>query len=205
MQAIAATSRRVSIPRAVDSDVHEDALLVAAIDAGDQAALADAYQAHSGAVYAAAYAVLRRKGPSEDVTQEIFVRLWNQAGRFDARRGSLRSFLRVDARGRAIDLVRSESARRAREDREARLQPSEPSDGTEEAVMKTMMSDAVQRILERLKAEERDPIALAYFGGHSYRKVAEMLNLPEGTVKSRIRNGLANLKQHMETAGIEAL
>ncbi len=205
MEAVATTAQRTRVLRPVANESDNDAALVSSISRRDQGALADAYHLHRKAVYAAAYAVLQRRGPAEDVTQEIFVRLWNRADRFDARRGSLRSFLRIDARGRAIDLLRSERARKDREDREFRMGASDAGRSVEEEVMSRVTSDRVRMVLEALRPEERAPIALAYFDGHSYRKVAEVLGLPEGTVKSRIRSGLANLKGLLAGAGIEAV
>jgi RNA polymerase sigma-70 factor (ECF subfamily) len=185
------TTARTSIP------VDDDAAIVARIAQRDESALADAYRLHSRAVYGAAYSVLRRAGTAEDVTQEVFVRLWNRYGRFDPERGSLKSYLRIDARGRAIDLLRSERARRDREDRDSRLAHRPVESGVEDAVVTRVVSEGVREVLVSLRPEERDPIALAFFDGHSYRRVAEILGLPEGTVKSRIRSGLANLKALM--------
>lgn len=203
MTAATATTDRVRLVTVADREATEDDVLVEGIVRRDQAALAEAYHLHSKAVYSAAYGVLRRRSLAEDVTQEIFVRLWNRPERFDPSRGSLRSFVRIDARGRAIDLLRSERARREREDKDARLEPSATAGGVEEVAMSHVTSERIMHFLQSLRPEERAPIALAYFDGHSYRKVAELLGLPEGTVKSRIRSGLANLKGLLAGAGIE--
>jgi RNA polymerase sigma-70 factor (ECF subfamily) len=181
----------------------EDATLIEGIRLGDQEALAGVYRLHGQSVLAAALSVTHRKGLAEDVTQEIFVRLWTRADRFDPTRGSLRAFLKIDARGRAIDALRSERSRRNREDREALMQSSGDVVGIEEGAMKKDTSRRIRRLIARLPSEQRAPIALAYFDGHSYREVARILDQPEGTVKSRIRAGLANLQGLLVAAGIE--
>ncbi len=201
MQAVASIGTRV----VGDPSSNTDAALVERIQIGDQLALTEAYHLHGRAVFAAAYAVTRRRGLAEDMTQEVFVRLWKRSGRFDAQRGSLRSFLKIDARGRAIDALRSERSRRDRESREAVLQASAPAVGIEERVMAKITSSKIRDALQSLKAEERVPLALAYFDGRSYREVAALLELPEGTVKSRIRSGLGRLRGVLRAEGIEAV
>lgn len=202
MQAVASLRDRIHDPATTNQP---DAVLVERIQMGDESALTEAYHLHGKAVFAAAYAVTRRKGLAEDMTQEVFVRLWKRSGRFDPRRGSLRSFLKIDARGRAIDALRSERARRDRESREATLQTSAPPVGIEESVMAKITSSKIREALDSLKSEERIPLALAYFDGRSYREVAALLELPEGTVKSRIRSGLGRLRGLLRTEGIEAV
>jgi len=177
--------------------------IVRGIAAGDPRALEDAYRLHAQAAMAAALVVTRNRDVAEDVVQEVFVRLWQRPDRFDSKRGSLRTFLTVDARGRALDRVRSDRARRHREDREAVLASSEVAAGTEEETMKLILSSTIRELLGHLRPEERDPIALAYLGGHTYRDVARLLDQPEGTVKSRIRAGLDRLETLLADRGIE--
>jgi RNA polymerase sigma-70 factor (ECF subfamily) len=180
-----------------DQDV-QDALL-----GRQEEALSEAYRRFGQKVYRTAFGVLRRSELAEDVTQEVFVRLWQRPERFDVTRGTLSGFLQLDAHGRSIDLLRSERARADREIREQQLSASSNSrDSLEEEVMKRISSERIREALETLDADERLPIALAFFQGHSYRRVAEALDLPEGTVKSRIRRGLSRLQ---ELLGEEAL
>ena len=180
----------------------EDAQIPDLIADGDRRALETAYRRHATAVMGAAMSVTRNRDAAEDVVQEVFLRLWRRPDRYEPGRGSLRTFLAIDARGRALDLVRSSRARRDREDREAVIASSDHEPGTEELVMQTTLSTEVRRILGALRPAERDPIALAYFGGHSYREVARLLGVPEGTVKSRIRAGLDRLGPLLDEAGI---
>jgi RNA polymerase sigma-70 factor (ECF subfamily) len=171
----------------------EDAALAARLIDGDSGALSDAYRAYGNRVYRVAYGVLRREELAQDVTQEIFVRLWRRPDRYDATRGSLGSFLQLDAHGRSVDLIRSEEARSKREIANERLS-SKYQHSPEEEAMRRVTSDRVREALERLSENERGPIAMAFYLGYSYRRVAELLNVPEGTIKSRIRSGLAKLR-----------
>ncbi|HSM02966.1 MAG TPA: sigma-70 family RNA polymerase sigma factor [Acidimicrobiia bacterium] len=184
--------------------VLDDTAIVERITAGDRVALEIAYRRHSPAVMGAAMTVTRDRDAAEDVVQEVFLRLWRNPGRFDRDRGSLRTFLAIDGRGRALDLVRSRRSRRDREDREARLASSDHTAGTEEQAMQTVLSAEIRQVLGRLRPAERDPIALAYFGGQSYREVARLLGVPEGTIKSRIRAGLERLAPMLEELGVAA-
>jgi RNA polymerase sigma-70 factor (ECF subfamily) len=204
MQATASLGSRAHATAQPISENNPDAHLIERIRSRDQSALAEAYEQHGDAVFAAAFAVTRRRELAEETTQEVFVRLWNRPGRFDPDRGSLRAFVKIDARGRAIDALRAERARRDREDKEARLAASAPVAGVEERVMATITSDQIRHALSALKEEQRIPLALAYFEGRSYREVATLLDLPEGTVKSRIRVGLRRMKGALQTVGIEA-
>lgn len=162
----------------------------------NQLALAEAYRRFGQKVYRTAFGVLRRAELAEDVTQEVFVRLWQRPSRFDAERGTLSGFLQLDAHGRSVDLLRSEMARSAREQREQRFAAASDSPiSIEEEVMKRITSERIQQAMALLRPEERSPIALAFFQGHSYRRVAAILDVPEGTVKSRIRKGLGRLRE----------
>ena len=179
----------------------DDAALVTAIGRSSQEALAEAYSRHSGAVHGLARRILRDETLAEEITQEVFLRLWNNAEKFDASRGSLRSFLLAHTHGRSVDLIRSESARRTREDKDARLASFE-SQSVEEEVWDMALAEQIKTALATLIEGERKAIELAYFGGHTYREVAELLNEPEGTVKSRIRSGMKRLRAELTAAGV---
>ena len=178
-----------------------DAALVAAIGRWHQEALAEAYRRHAGAVHGLALRITRNKTLAEEVTQEVFLRLWDRPERFDADRGSLRSFLLAHTHGRTVDLIRSESARRIREDNDARLTAA-AGQSIEEDVWRMALADHVKEALAGLTDGEQRAIELAYFGGHTYREVAELLNEPEGTIKSRIRTGLKRLNLSLTAAGV---
>jgi RNA polymerase sigma-70 factor (ECF subfamily) len=133
---------------------------------------------------------------ADDVVQEVFVRLWTRAEQFDSERGTLRSYLLAQTHGRSLDLVRSESARRRREEREART-VREPVPDVEQQVVRQSIADDVHAALTQLPELEREPVELAYLGGLPYREVAVRLGIPEGTAKSRIRSGLSHLREAM--------
>lgn len=177
-----------------------DAALVVAIGRFDEAALAEAYERHGTAVFALSRRLLRSRDLAEEVTQEIFLRLWNRPERFDPDRGSLRSFLLADAHGRSVDALRSETARKRREETQGRLEPLH-APSVEGEVWSRVASATVREAVAALSDGERKAIELAYFGGYSYREVAELLGEPEGTVKSRIRTGMRRLKGHLDASG----
>jgi len=182
-------------------DELSDARLVTSIARYSEVALAEAYRRHGGAVFGLAKRVLRNAAEAEDVTQEVFLRLWNEPDRFDPARGSLRSFLLAQAHGRAVDAVRSSSSRRAREARDA-MRTAEASYDMQHEVWDLAVTDQVAHAMGELPEEERRAIELAYFDGRTYREVARLLDQPEGTVKSRIRNGMRRMRAVLADAGI---
>ncbi|MGO9876027.1 MAG: sigma-70 family RNA polymerase sigma factor [Acidimicrobiia bacterium] len=179
----------------------DDATLVRAVGAHDEHALAELYRRHVGPCLGLARRVLSDRALAEEVVQEVFVRTWREPARFDPTRGSMRAFLLAQVHGRAVDLLRAESARRAREEREALRRPSVDID-LEREVMQLTEAETVRRALATLSDGEREAIELAYFGGHTYREVAALLEQPEGTVKSRIRAGLLRLRAALIEAGV---
>lgn len=184
-----------------DLTTSSDAVLVVAISRFRQAALAEAYRRHAGAVFALSRRLLVDATLAEEVVQEVFLRLWDHPDRFDPERGSLRSYLLAQTHGRSVDLLRSEVSRRAREERDHR-RTAEAGYDIEREVMDLALGEKVQAALSALPDGERQAIALAYFGGHTYREVAEVLGQPEGTVKSRIRSGLKRLRSELVGAGL---
>jgi RNA polymerase sigma-70 factor (ECF subfamily) len=179
-----------------------DANLVVAVARWHEQALAEVYRRHGGAVHGLARRILRSDPPAEEITQEVFLDLWNRPEKFDAQRGTLRSYLLARTHGKAVDFVRSEVARRQREERTSRETATAGYDIDHE-VWDLAIADQVREALGALPEELRQPIQLAYFGGHTYRDVARMLQQPEGTVKSRIRTGLMRLRQQLLERGID--
>jgi RNA polymerase sigma-70 factor, ECF subfamily len=179
-----------------------DASLVIAVGRQSVAALEELFRRHGGAVASLARRVTRDTHRAEEVCQTVFTDLWRSPERYDPERGGLRPWLLSLTHRRSVDLVRSESARRRRQEHEAALSPM-AVDEVESAVHTTALADEVRRAVHRLPAPEREPILLAYFGDRSYRDTAEMLGLPEGTVKSRIRSGLASLRRALDVEGVQ--
>jgi RNA polymerase sigma-70 factor, ECF subfamily len=185
----------------VDDPQASDASLVLGVARWHQSALAEVYRRHAGAVHALARRVIRSDPAAEEVTQEVFLDLWRKPERFDPQRGTLRSYLLARTHGKSVDFVRAEIARRAREERTSREIVSAGYDIDRE-VWDMAVADQVKEALRSLPEDLRVPIELAYFGGRTYREVAEMLEEPEGTVKSRIRSGLKRLRASLAERGV---
>jgi RNA polymerase sigma-70 factor (ECF subfamily) len=190
----------------IDPSTASDSALVVAIGRWQEHALAEVYRRHGGAVHALAQRVLGSGSAADDVTQDIFVNLWNRPERFDPARGSLRTFLLTAAHGRAVDVLRADTARSAREERTARDTATAGYD-LERHVWDLTVAERVKEAMTTLPVGERKAIELAYFDGRTYREVAALLGEPEGTVKSRIRTGLRRLRaaldHRVEPSGIE--
>ena len=178
-----------------------DATLVVSIGRYHEDALAEVYRRHAGAVFALSRRLLSDRTLAEEVVQEVFLRLWNDPDRFDPQRGSLRSYLLAQCHGRSVDLIRSESSRRRREEKELTL-AAEAGYDLEREVWDMAVGDRVKNALRELPDGEREAILLAYFGGHTYREVADLLDTPEGTVKSRIRSGLKRMRGDLVAVGL---
>ena len=176
-----------------------DSGLVVAIARYREDALAEAYRRHAGAVFSLARRVLADLTTAEEVVQEVFLRLWTQPDKFDSDRGSLRSYLLAQTHGRSVDLLRSDTSRRRREERDSR-RTAEAGYDLEHEVWDLTVADKVKDAVAVLPEAERRAIELAYFGGHTYREVAAMLGEPEGTVKSRIRAGLQRMRAALKSS-----
>jgi RNA polymerase sigma-70 factor, ECF subfamily len=171
-------------------------LVFAAPDVRD-VAFAELFVRHSASVAAVARMVLgAANSGSDDVVAEVFTALWSAPDKFDPDRGSLLGFLRLRARGRSIDLLRGESSRYRREQHDASARRSSPA--IDARLETEELGDALRHAVSRLPEGERMAIELAYFEGMTYRAVAYQLDVPEGTVKSRIRSGLQRLREQVE-------
>ena len=180
----------------LDLTAASDAVLVVAISRYRQDALAEAYRRHAGAVFALSRRLLLDSALAEEIVQEVFLRIWNNPEKFDPERGSLRSYLLAQCHGRSVDLLRSETSRRVREERDAR-RTAEAGYDLEREVVDLSVAEGIKEALAALPDGEREAIALAYFGGHTYREVAQLLDEAEGTVKSRIRAGLQRMRAEL--------
>lgn len=178
-----------------------DANLVVAIARWRQEALAEAYRRHGGGVFGLARHLLGDGESAKDIAQEVFLRLWKQPEGFDPSRGSLRSYLLAQTHGRSVDVIRSETACRGREERDVRT-AMPVIDDIERQVEDLAMGAQVREALAELPEAERRAVTLAYLAGNTYREVARLLGEPEGTVKSRIRSGLRRLRLPLTQAGL---
>ncbi|HET6794525.1 MAG TPA: sigma-70 family RNA polymerase sigma factor [Acidimicrobiales bacterium] len=162
----------------------EDGLLAARMAAGDEEALAEAFERFGALVYGLARRVTGDSSVAEDVVQEVFVALWKRPDRFDPERGSLRAYLGVQAHRRAVDAVRRDTRR---SQREVRQFDGGSCAGHGDPLDAAMVTEVVKEAIGRLPAEQRRVVELTYYGGRSNREVASFLGIPEGTVKSRLR------------------
>ena len=182
-----------SAPRE-ESDILAEALQRAG--RGDQAAFGELYDAIGGLVHGIVLKVVRDPSQAEEITQEVFVEIWRLAPRYEASRGSAKSWIATIAHRRAVDRVRSEQSHRDRNDVVGR-QVERDHDSVSELVLDRLDRSRVIAALDLLTDDQRAAVELAYYGGHTYREVAVLLGVPEGTVKGRIRDGLIKLRDHL--------
>jgi len=168
----------------------------------DESALTEVYDQYASFVYGLALRVIGDPRVAEDVSQDVFVSVWERPEAFDPERGSLRTWLGTLAHRRAVDYVRREEARRRRTERDASRRVSVPD--VEEIAVALVTAERVRDALDLLPDDQRRAIQLAYFGGKTYRQVAEVLGIPEGTAKSRLRLGLRRIADALEAQGLEA-
>ena len=175
--------------------------LVRRVRLGEHQALADLYDCHGGMVYSIALSILRDSGRAEDVTQEVFTTLWTEAHRYDPAVGRFAPWLYRIARNRAIDMLRK-FRREVLPDEliifDLLLGPA--GDSPSEAVLQRHDALRVRAALREIPDEQRRLLELAYFGGLTQSQMAEELDLPLGTVKTRVRTGLRRLRALLEYA-----
>lgn len=172
------------------SNQKDEAALVARIRGGDESAMADLYDRHSGIVYAVALRVLGNTSAAEDVVQEVFLQLWRNPQAFDAERGRLAPWLAVIARNRAIDLLR----KRPMEEDIAELPIATGLNLEDEAAARIAISK-VRGVLAQLPQDQRRLLEMAFFEGMTHTEIAGKTGEPLGTVKTRIRSGLLALRK----------
>lgn len=194
-------ARPASRAAAVASASDEELLVAAA--GGDQAAFAALYDRASSAVLGVCVRVVRDRTMAEEVLQEVMVEAWRKAARFDPERGSALAWLTTLAHRRAVDRVRSEQAHRDRHERAATTEHQPAFDVVADEVATRAEHRLVRDALDALTARQREAVELAYFGGRTYRDVAEVLQIPEGTAKSRLRDGLERLRRTLEASALE--
>jgi RNA polymerase sigma-70 factor (ECF subfamily) len=182
---------------AVPEEATSEQLLVAAAT-GDEAAFAVLVQRVRPQALRVATGVVRDPAMAEEVTQEVLTEVWLKADRFDPERGNVSGWISTLARRRAVDRVRSEQAGRNRDDRVARRDQARDVDVVAEEVEIRLEHWQVRKALAELSDRQREAIELAYFGGHTYRDVARVLGIPEGTAKSRLRDGLLRLREALD-------
>ncbi|HEV2999799.1 MAG TPA: sigma-70 family RNA polymerase sigma factor [Solirubrobacteraceae bacterium] len=182
-----------------------DEELVERLHDGDAAAFGVVYDRHSTAAFSLAYRIVGKRNAAEDVVQEAFLSLWRSGGRYDASRGSVRTWVLGIVHHRAIDAVRRasvhDSRRASDEGLEERFAAPERTDAE---VARRTEAGEVRAALGSLPADQLRVIELAYFGGFTHSEIAEMLDTPLGTVKGRMRLGLEKLRGALGEGAAEA-
>lgn len=170
--------------------------LIGRVAAGDRHAFERLYNTTSELVFGIARRVLVDSDLAAEVTQEVFIEIWRKASRFDGSRGSARTWIAVMAKRRAIDVVRSTQASRERDGAEVPV-VVDPGDPVGDRVTDLEDRERIAGALGSLTDLQREALDLAFFGGLTHREVAERLDVPLGTVKTRIRDGLGRLASQM--------
>jgi RNA polymerase sigma-70 factor (ECF subfamily) len=174
-------------PATLDDLLHQ-------VGRGDSAAFELLYDRIAGSVFGVIRRVLRDPAQSEEVAQEVLVEVWRTATRFDADRGSASTWIHTMAHRRAIDRVRSAQASHDREERVALRDHVPAFDEVVDTIETRLEQEQVRRCVQGLTDLQRESVTLAYYGGHTYQQVAELLEVPLGTVKTRMRDGLIRLR-----------
>lgn len=169
-----------------------DGALVARLAAGDEEALAEIFDRYAAFLFGLARRVTGDRASAEDVVQEVLTTLWSHPDRFDPQRGSLRAFLGVQAHRRAVDAVRKEVRRGSHENRLQAMNPPE-RDWAPDATDSVGLADLVRQAIGRLPESQRQAVELAYYQGCTQSELANVLGIPEGTAKSRLRLAQAKL------------
>jgi RNA polymerase sigma-70 factor (ECF subfamily) len=181
--------------RQSDIRVLADEELMHLVRAGDAQAFEIVFDRHSGAAFSLAYRMCGRQAMAEDIVQEAFVSLWRSGARYDATRGSVRTWVLSVVRNRAIDAFRRESAKGSRDvSEEGIAERMAAPELTDTEVERRDEARQVRKALVELPPDQRQVIELAYFGGFTHSQIADMLELPSGTVKGRMRLGLTKMR-----------
>lgn len=178
-------------------DAARDAALIHRMRDRDETALSALYDAYAGFVYSLARSIVRNDADAEDITQEVFFRVWERAGTFDSSRGSPAAWITTLARRLAIDKTRSRTFKaRGRESSIETLSSGVAVDGS--AVVLSAEANEVLESLKRLETPYREVIRLSYYEGLSHSAIADRLGVPLGTVKSRLREGVVQLRKLLD-------
>lgn len=168
---------------------------------GHEDAFAELYDRTSARIYGVILRILRSADHSAEVTQEVYVEIWRQSARFDSSKGSAMAWMTTMAHRRAVDRVRSVTSEVARDEKYALRSMDREVDEVWDGVEQKLDVERVRKGMASLTAIQREALTLAYFGGYTQSQVAQLLKLPLGTVKTRIRDGLIGLR---DALGVEA-
>ena len=164
---------------------------------GDEAALAQVYDAMASAVFGVAKRVVRDPARAEEITQDVFLSVWRFATRFDPAKGSAQTWILTLTHRRAVDVVRAEEASTRRENRAAATAGDTPFDSVQEQATTRIEGEQVRRCLGSLTELQREAVTLAYYGGYTYPEVSALLNVNLSTIKTRMRDGMIRMRDCM--------
>jgi RNA polymerase sigma-70 factor (ECF subfamily) len=176
--------------------------LISLVQSGDTEAFAGLYDRHGRSAYSLAYRMMGDRQAAEDLVQDSFIKLWRSAASYRAERGSVRTWILSITHNRGIDHIRSTASRRRTQDRvEMTTETTQPSEAFSETWRNSQRSQ-VQQALKTLPDEQLKILELAYFSGYTHAEIAEMLDLPLGTVKGRMRLGMKKIKSFFDAQGV---
>lgn len=174
--------------------------LMEQIARGDQEAFSELYDRTAPRVLGLVERVLVDHAQSEEVAQEVFLEIWKDAARFDTQKGKALSWMLTLAHRRAVDRVRASQSGRDRDERIGKRDAETSYDNVSETAEIRIEHERVTRAMAGISELQREAISLAYYGGYSQREVAEILSIPVGTVKTRLRDGMARLRDELGVA-----
>ncbi len=178
-----------------------DVDLLSLVSGRDAEAFATLYDRHGRAAYSLAYRMMGERQATEDLVQEAFLDVWRAAASYQAKRGNVRTWVLSIVHNRGIDQLRSAASRRRTQDRAQATAPtSQPSEAFAET-WRNSQRQQVRQALQALPQEQLKVLELAYFSGHTHTEIAELLDLPLGTVKSRMRLGLKKIREYFVSQG----
>ena len=173
--------------------------LISLVEAADAEAFATLYDRHSRAAFSLAYRMMGERQAAEDLAQDAFLKVWRGASSFRAERGSVRTWILSIVHNRGIDQIRSHASRRRTQDKiEASTPRSQPSEAFAQT-WRNSQRDQVREALDTLPPEQLKILELAYFSGYTHVEISELLRLPLGTVKGRMRLGLKKIRDYFES------
>jgi RNA polymerase sigma-70 factor (ECF subfamily) len=184
---------------ASDQPLTQDQLL-SLVAQGDQAAFAQLYDQMAPRVLGLVRRLLRDHAQSEEVTQEIFLEIWQNATRYDSSKGGASTWIMTMSHRRAVDRVRASQSSRDRDTKIGIRDYDAEYDNVSETVQTRIEHERVEKAMQRLTELQRQAVSLAYYGGYSHSEVATLLSVPIGTVKTRLRDGMIRLRDELGVA-----
>jgi len=174
--------------------------LLERVATGDQAAFSELYDQIAPRVLGLIRRLLKDHAQSEEVTQEVFLEIWQNATRFDSKKGGASTWIMTMAHRRAVDRIRASQSSRDRDSKVGIRDYNPAYDSVAESVEITVEHERVEKALARLTELQRQAVTLAYYGGYSHSEVAALLSVPIGTVKTRLRDGMIRLRDELGVA-----